>query len=61
MVIHKNYIFGGRENTVKIKVLYTTMIVKDLRESVAFYRDVLGFQEGYHVDLPGGAITSIER
>ncbi len=45
---------------MKIKVLYTTMIVKDLRESVAFYRDVLGFQEGYHVDLPGGAITIMQ-
>ena len=25
------------------------MIVKDLDESVHFYRDVLGFMEGYHV------------
>lgn len=34
------------------------MIVKDLEESVKFYRDVLGFSEGYHVDTPdGGAIT----
>ncbi|MBR2560687.1 MAG: VOC family protein [Eubacterium sp.] len=41
-----------------ITVQYTTMIVKDLEESVSFYRDVLGFAEGYHVDLPdGGAIT----
>ena len=41
-----------------IAVQYTTLIVNDLEESVAFYRDVLGFQEGYHVDLPdGGAIT----
>ena len=35
-----------------------TMIVNDLEESVSFYRDVLGFKEGYHVDTPdGGAIT----
>lgn len=43
---------------MKIKVQYTTMIVKDLNESIKFYRDVLGFKEGYHIDLPdGGAIT----
>ena len=41
-----------------IKVQYMTMIVDDLEESVSFYRDVLGFKEGYHVDTPdGGAIT----
>ena len=34
------------------------MIVKNLEESIAFYRDVLGFREGYHVETPdGGAIT----
>jgi len=33
------------------------MIVNKLEESVAFYRDVLGFSEGYHVDLPFGGIT----
>ena len=43
---------------MKIKVQYTTMIVKDLEESVRFYRDVLGFSEGYHVETPdGGQIT----
>lgn len=43
---------------MKVKVQYTTMIVKDLKESVSFYRDVLGFRESYHVDTPdGGAIT----
>ena len=46
---------------MKIQVQYTTMIVKDLDESVTFYRDVLGFREGYHVDTPdGGAITIME-
>ena len=41
-----------------IKVQYMTMIVNDLEESVSFYRDVLGFKEGYHVDTPdGGTIT----
>jgi len=33
-----------------IKAKYTTLIVKDLDESVAFYRDCLGFKEGYFVD-----------
>ena len=43
---------------MKIAVQYTTIIVNDLDESVGFYRDVLGFREGYHVDLlDGGAIT----
>ena len=46
---------------MNIKVQYTTMIVKDLDESVAFYRDVLGFREGYHVETPdGGTITIME-
>ena len=43
---------------MKIKVQYSTMIVKNLEESIKFYRDVLGFKEGYHVDTPdGGGIT----
>ena len=42
---------------MKISVLYSTMIVKNLEESVSFYRDILGFAEGYHVDLPFGGIT----
>ena len=46
---------------MKIKVQYSTMIVKDLEESVKFYRDILGFKEGYHVDIPnGGRITIME-
>ena len=45
---------------MKIKVQYSTMIVKNLEESVRFYRDVLGLSEGYHVDLPVGAITIME-
>ena len=46
---------------MKVKVQYTTLIVNDQEESVAFYRDVLGFREGYHVDIPdGGAITIME-
>jgi lactoylglutathione lyase len=44
---------------MKIKVQYSTMIVKNLEESVGFYRDVLGFKEGYHVDLPGGGAITI--
>lgn len=42
---------------MRISVKYSTMIVKCLEESVRFYRDILGFEEGYHVDLPVGAIT----
>ena len=42
-----------------IKVQYSTMIVKSLEESVAFYRDTLGFEEGYHVYLPNGAAITI--
>ena len=42
---------------MRISVKYSTMIVKDLEESVGFYRDVLGFSEGYHVDFPVGGIT----
>lgn len=42
---------------MKISVQYSTMIVKSLEESVAFYRDILGFTEGYHVSFPVGGIT----
>ena len=46
---------------MRIKVQYSTMIVNSLDESVRFYRDILGFKEGYHVDLPnGGAITIMQ-
>ena len=46
---------------MNIKVQYTTLIVNSLEESVRFYRDVLGFREGYHVETPdGGAITIME-
>ena len=42
---------------MKISVKYSTMIVNNLDESVSFYRNVLGFSEGYHVDFPVGGIT----
>ena len=42
---------------MRISVQYSTMIVKNLEESVIFYRDILGFTEVYHVDLPFGGIT----
>lgn len=46
---------------MRINVQYATLIVKSLEESVEFYRDVLGFTPGYHVDLPqGGQITIME-
>lgn len=44
---------------MKIKVQYSTMIVKNLEESIKFYRDVLGFKEGYHVDTPDGSGITI--
>ena len=43
---------------MKISVKYSTMIVNNLDESVSFYRDVLGFSEGYHVDFLLGALQS---
>jgi catechol 2,3-dioxygenase-like lactoylglutathione lyase family enzyme len=39
---------------MRISVQYTIMIVKSLEESVSVYRDIMGFQEGYHVDFPVG-------
>lgn len=45
---------------MRISVQYSTMIVKNLEESVAFYRDILGFREGYHVDFPEGGITIMQ-
>ncbi|MGC4017779.1 MAG: VOC family protein [Muricomes sp.] len=42
---------------MRISVQYSTMIVRNLEESVVFYRDVLGFTESYHVDFPVGGIT----
>ena len=44
---------------MSIRVQYSTLIVKDLEESVRFYRDSLGFSEGYHVDLPNNAQITI--
>lgn len=46
---------------MNIAVQYSTLIVNDLKESVAFYRDVLGFSEDYHVDLPNGAAITIMK
>ncbi len=46
---------------MKIKVQYSTMIVKNLEESIKFYRDVLGFKEGYHVDTPDGGAIAIMK
>lgn len=45
---------------MKISVQYSTMIVQNLEESVTFYREVLKFSEGYHVDLPAGGITIMQ-
>lgn len=41
-----------------MKIKYTTMIVKDMDESIKFYRDVLGFEiDSQHNPLPGLTIT----
>jgi len=39
---------------MNVNMQYVTIIVKDIEESVAFYRDTLRCQEGYSVDLPSG-------
>lgn len=45
---------------MKVSVQYSTMIVKSLEESVKFYKEALGFSEGYHVDIPTGGITIMQ-
>ncbi|MEN6592844.1 MAG: VOC family protein [Methanobacterium sp.] len=41
-----------------MKIKYTTMIVKDMNESVEFYRDIMGFEvDGQHNPFPGLIIT----
>ncbi|MGI6722003.1 MAG: VOC family protein [Anaerovoracaceae bacterium] len=44
---------------MKVNAKYTTLNVKNLEESVSFYRDTLGFKEGYHVDLDNGCRITI--
>jgi len=45
---------------MNVKVIYATMIVKNLKQSEEFYQDVLGFSKGYHVDFPFGGITIMQ-
>jgi lactoylglutathione lyase len=41
-----------------IQVKYATMIVRDMEESVRFYREVMGFEAAGRYDpMPGTAIT----
>jgi len=41
-----------------MKIKYTTMIVKDMNESVEFYRDIMGFEvDSQHNPVPGLTIT----
>jgi len=41
-----------------MKVSYATIIVADMDESVAFYRDVMGFEvDGHFTPVPGVVIT----
>jgi len=44
-----------------MKIKYTTMIVKDMDESVSFYRDVMGFEvDSQHNPGPGIEITLLK-
>ena len=44
-----------------MKIKYTTMIVKDMKESIEFYRDVMGFEIDSQYELgPAGAITLLK-
>ena len=44
-----------------MKIKYTTMIVKDMDESIKFYTDVMGFKIDSQYDLgPAGAITLLK-
>lgn len=46
---------------MKITAKYTTLIVENLEDSIKFYREVLGFREGYHVNTgPAGQITIMD-
>lgn len=44
-----------------MKIKYTTMIVKDMNESIKFYTEVMGFKIDSQYDLgPAGAITLLK-
>jgi lactoylglutathione lyase len=44
-----------------MKIKYTTMIVKDMDESIKFYTEVMGFKIDSQYDLgPAGAITLLK-
>ncbi|ADZ08284.1 Glyoxalase/bleomycin resistance protein/dioxygenase [Methanobacterium lacus] len=44
-----------------MKIKYTTMIVKDMDESVSFYRDVIGFEvDSQHNPAPDIVITLLK-
>ena len=44
-----------------MKIKYTTMIVKDMDESIKFYTEVMGFEIDSQYDLgPAGAITLLK-
>ncbi|MGI6736815.1 MAG: VOC family protein [Anaerovoracaceae bacterium] len=46
---------------MQISVQYMTMIVRNMDASLHFYRDLLGFQESYRVEPPGGGRITILR
>lgn len=56
MIKDKQYSYGDN-----MKVKYATMIVKDMDESIKFYRDVMGFEIDSQYDLElAGEITLLK-
>ena len=48
-------------NGDKMKIKYTTLIVKDMEKSIKFYREVMGFEIDSQYDLgPAGTITLLK-
>ena len=45
-----------------MKVKYATIIVRDMDESIAFYKEVMGFEiDSQHKPFPGAVITLMKR
>jgi lactoylglutathione lyase len=51
-----NYISNG----VKMKIKYSTMIVKDMDESIKFYTEVMDFKIDSQYNLPQATITLLK-
>ena len=44
-----------------MKAMYNTMIVNDMEESVAFYKDICGFEIDSVYDLPNTLMWNLSR